>query len=107
MGDQDLWVRVGHLPAPTPALSWAIRPKRTARQAASPEALDEIEDDADDPLYRARWFYEFTGGCVRYDFDAEGEGAQSVDRDVAAAIGMYPMEALRELAREAGYRGFE
>jgi hypothetical protein len=71
------------------------------------EALDEIEDDADDPLYRARWFYMFPGGCVRYDFDAEGEGAQSVDRDVAVAIGMYPMEELRELAREAGYRGFE
>ncbi len=71
------------------------------------EALNEIEDDADDPLYRARWFYTFPGGCVRYDFDAEGEGAQSVDRDVAAAIGMYPMEELRELAREAGYRGFE
>lgn len=71
------------------------------------EALDEIEDGADDPLYRARWFYEFTGGCVRYDFDAEGEGAQSVARDVAAAIGLYPMKELRELAREAGYRGFE
>lgn len=71
------------------------------------EALDEIEDDADDPLYRASWFYEFTGGCVRYDFDAEGEGAQSVGRDVAAAIGLYPMGELRELARDAGYRGFE
>jgi hypothetical protein len=30
-----------------------------------------------------------------------------VDRDVAASIGMYPMEELRQLARDAGYRGFE
>lgn len=70
-------------------------------------ALEEIEDDVDNPAYRARWFYEFRGGCIRYDIDAEGEGAQSVRRDVARAIGMYPMEELRKLARDAGYRGFE
>jgi len=70
-------------------------------------ALKEIEDDVASPLYRARWFYTFQGGCVRYDIDAEGEGAQSVDRDIADAIGMYPMEEMRKLARDAGYRGFE
>ncbi len=71
------------------------------------EALAEIEDDVDVPTYRARWFYEFQGGCIRYDIDAEGEGAQSADRDVADAIGMYPMEEMRKLARDAGYGGFE
>lgn len=70
-------------------------------------ALKEIEDDVASPLYRARWFYTFQGGCVRYDIDAEGEGVQSVDRDIADAIGMYPMEEMRKLARDAGYRGFE
>jgi hypothetical protein len=70
-------------------------------------ALKEIEDDVASPLYRARWFYTFPGGCVRYDIDAEGEGVQSVDRDIADAIGMYPMEEMRKLARDAGYRGFE
>jgi hypothetical protein len=70
-------------------------------------ALGEIEDDVASPLYRARWFYTFQGGCIRYDIDAEGEGAQSVDRDIADAIGMYPMEEMRKLARDAGYRGFE
>jgi len=70
-------------------------------------ALKEIEDDVASPLYRARWFYTFQGGCIRYDIDAEGEGAQSVDRDIADAIGMYPMEEMRKLARDAGYRGFE
>jgi len=70
-------------------------------------ALAEISDDVDDPVYEARWFYTFEGGCIRYDFDAEGEGAQSVKTDVARAIGMYPMEELYELARQAGYRGFE
>jgi hypothetical protein len=71
------------------------------------ETLAQLEDDVDDPAYRARWFYTFTGGCIRYDIDAEGEGAQFVERDVADAIGMYPMEEMRKLARDAGYRGFE
>jgi len=70
-------------------------------------ALEEIEDDVDSPLYRARWFYEFPGGCIRYDIDADGEGAQSVAFDVARAIGMYPMEELQQIARDAGYRMFE
>ena len=70
-------------------------------------ALAEMDDDVEDPVYRARWFYTFEGGCVRYDIDAEGEGAQTVKTDVARAIGLYPMEELYELARQAGYRGFE
>ena len=71
------------------------------------EAIAEIEGDVDGPVYKARWFYTFDSGCVRYDIDAEGEGAQSVKSDVARAIGLYPMEELYELARQAGYRGFE
>lgn len=71
------------------------------------EAIAEIEGDVDGPVYKARWFYTFDDGCVRYDIDAEGEGAQSVKSDVARAIGLYPMEELYELARQAGYRGFE
>lgn len=71
------------------------------------EAVEEIEDEADEPVYRARWFYTFEDGCVRFDIDAEGEGAQSVQRDVAQAIGLYPMEEIYELARDAGYGGFE
>jgi hypothetical protein len=69
------------------------------------EAVEEIDDDVDDPVYRARWFYTFEKGCVRYDIDAEGEGAQSVNTDVARAMGLYPMEEIYELARQAGYRG--
>jgi hypothetical protein len=70
-------------------------------------ALAEMEDDVEDPVYRARWFYTFERGCIRYDIDAEGEGAQTVKTDVARAIGLYPMEEIYELARQAGYRGFE
>ena len=70
-------------------------------------ALAELEEDVDDPVYKARWFYTFEGGCIRYDIDAEGEGAQSVKSDVARAVGVYSMEELYELAREAGFRGFE
>jgi len=70
-------------------------------------ALAEMEGDVDDPVYKAHWFYTFENGCVRYDIDAKGEGAQTVKRDVARAIGLYPMEEIYELARQAGYRGFE
>ena len=70
-------------------------------------ALAEMEDDVEDPVYRARWFYTFERGCIRYDIDAKGEGAQTVKTDVARAIGLFPMEEIYELAREAGYRGFE
>lgn len=70
-------------------------------------ALAEMEDDVEDPVYRARWFYTFEKGCIRYDIDAKGEGAQTVKTDVARAIGLFPMEEIYELAREAGYRGFE
>jgi len=70
-------------------------------------ALAEMEDDVDDPVYEARWFYTFEDGCVRYDIDAKGEGAQTVKSDVARAIGLYPMEEIYKLARQAGYRGFE
>jgi len=71
------------------------------------EAVEEIEDDAEEPAYEARWFYTFDDGCVRYDIDAEGEGAQSVRRDIAQAISLYPMAEIYELARDAGYKGFE
>ncbi len=70
-------------------------------------ALEEIEDDVEESVYKARWFYTFESGCIRYDIDAKGEGAQTVKSDVARAIGMYPMEELYEFARQAGYRGFE
>ena len=70
-------------------------------------ALAALEGDIDEPVYKARWFYTFEGGCIRYDIDAEGEGAQSVKTDVARAIGMYPMEEIYELARQAGLGGLE
>lgn len=70
-------------------------------------AVEEIEDDVEEPAYQARWFYTFDDGCVRYDIDAEGEGAQTVRFDIARAIGLYPMEDLYELARDAGYKVFE
>jgi hypothetical protein len=70
-------------------------------------AVEEIEEDAEEPAYQARWFYTFDDGCVRYDIDAEGEGAQTVRFDIARAIGLYPMEDVYELARDAGYKGFE
>jgi hypothetical protein len=71
------------------------------------EALAEIGEEADSAKYRARWFDVFTGGCVQYDFDAKGIGAETVAHDGLESLGLYPLEPLRQVARDAGYGGFD
>lgn len=71
------------------------------------EALADIADSVGDPVYRARWFYTFDGACIRYDFDASGIGAQTVAEDATEVLGFLDVEPLRQLARDAGYGGFE
>jgi hypothetical protein len=70
----------------------------------SPEdALDEIEDHLPDLRYRGSWYFTFEGGCITYEFDAEGSLAETVASDAADALGFYPAYKLRELAEGAGY----
>lgn len=71
------------------------------------EALAEIGEEADAARYQARWFDVFAGGCVQYDFDAKGIGAETVAHDGLDSLGLYPLEPLRQVAREAGYGGFD
>jgi hypothetical protein len=71
------------------------------------EALAEIGEEADSAKYQARWFDVFAGGCVQYDFDAKGIGAETVAHDGLESLGLYPLEPLREVARDAGYGGFD
>ena len=67
------------------------------------EALDLIEDVAPGVFYRGDWFFTFDGGCITYQFDAEGTLAETVAADAEDAIGFYPAFELRELAQEAGF----
>jgi hypothetical protein len=67
------------------------------------DALEEIEETLDEPSYEARWHYLFRSGCVTYTFDAHGPGIESLPREVQAALGLYPVDPLRELGAEYGY----
>ena len=66
------------------------------------DALDEIEDDVEEPRYRATWYHTFEGGCIIYEFDASGFGAETVAADIDDALGLIDLAALRELGRSAG-----
>ena len=74
-----------------------------ARGLSVDEALDRMEDLTPEVSYRGEWFLRFNGGCITYDFDAEGTVAETLAADAAAAIGLYPNEQLREAGRRAGY----
>ncbi len=67
------------------------------------ELIEALEDAEPESSYTGSWFYVFDGGCVRYTFDAHGPGTASLDTDVAAALGLYDAEELRQVARDLGY----
>lgn len=54
-------------------------------------------------VYRGQWYYVFEGGCVVYDFDAEGPGAADLENVVEDALDFAPLEQLREIARRDGF----
>jgi hypothetical protein len=68
------------------------------------EALDVIEDAESEASYTGNWYHKFNGGCVVYTFNAEGSGVATLDEDIQTALSLYDAEALRESARDAGYR---
>lgn len=67
------------------------------------DALDLIEDNVPDLYYRGAWYFRFDGGCITYDFDAEGIVAITVADDADDALGFYPAHVLRRSARDAGF----
>lgn len=54
-------------------------------------------------VYRGQWYYVFDGGCVVYDFDAEGPGSADLENAVEDALDFAPLEQLREIARRDGF----
>ncbi len=68
------------------------------------EALDMLEDAESESSYTGNWYYKFDSGCVVYTFNAEGSGVATLDEDIQTALSLYDAEALRESARDAGYR---
>jgi hypothetical protein len=66
-------------------------------------ALDLIDDHLPDVSYEGWWYATFDGGCITYEFHAEGVLAETVAEDAALAFGFYPAYELVESARQAGF----
>jgi hypothetical protein len=67
------------------------------------EALEEIEDHIEEGSYHAAWFHLFDGGCVTFEFDAEGPGVETLIADVEATIGFADLADLKAQAATAGF----
>jgi hypothetical protein len=67
------------------------------------DVAEELDDDLEPPSYVATWYNRFETGCIVYDIDAVGQGAQTAAEDVDDALGFYPMDELRQLGRDAGF----
>jgi hypothetical protein len=75
-----------------------------ARGLSVAAALQRLEDLVPEVTYEGQWFFVFEGGCITYDFDAEGTVAATLEQDATEAIGFYDNAALVEAARRAGYQ---
>jgi hypothetical protein len=74
-----------------------------AGHSLQPEvALKLIEDVVPGVFYRGDWYFTFDGGCITYEFDADGRLAETVAADAEDALGFYSALELREYAQEAG-----
>ncbi len=78
-------------------------PAATGRGLQPADALELIEEVVPDVIYRGNWYFTFDGGCITYEFDADGRLAETVAADAEEAIGFYPAGELREFARDAGF----
>ena len=78
-------------------------PALAARGVTPEEALELIGENLPDVFYRGDWYFTFEGGCITYAFDAAGTVAETVADDADDAIGFFPADELRELARREGY----
>jgi hypothetical protein len=67
------------------------------------DALNLIEDVVPEVSYRGNWYFTFDGGCITYEFDANGTLAETVAVDAEDALGFYPALELRQFARDLGF----
>jgi hypothetical protein len=85
----------------------AVRTPEAPRDEESGVTLEQLSQRFGTPegaeVYRGQWYYTFEGGCVVYDFDAEGPGAAELENVVGEALDFAPLEQLREIARRDGF----
>jgi hypothetical protein len=84
----------------------AIRTPDSPQDEESGQSLEQIlrrfEADENAETLRGEWYLTFTGGCIVYEFDAQGPGAMGIADDVRGALSFVSLEELRESARSAG-----
>ena len=85
----------------------AIRTPDTPRDEEPGVPLDQVTQRVGTPegaeVYRGQWYFVFEGGCVVYDFNAEGPGSADLENVVGGALDFAPLEQLREIARRDGF----
>lgn len=64
--------------------------------------LTELADRTEPPRYDATWWELAPGGCTIFEFDASGPDAATLEDDVDAAIGRFPLGDLRRALVEHG-----
>jgi hypothetical protein len=89
----------------------AIAPDATIYPTQPDEAGTTLYEDIHKTLagpdeegeYEGSWWYEFEGGCVEFEFDAEGPGVDEIADDARQAFTFRPTGPVLELvAREFG-----
>jgi len=85
----------------------ALRTPEAPRDEEAAVTFDQVLQRFGSPegaeVYRGQWYYVFEGGCVIYEFDAEGAGAADLENVVEGTLGFAPLEQLREIARRDGF----
>jgi len=67
------------------------------------DVLDGAEDHVEEGTYLATWFHIFDGGCVTFEFSAEGAGVETLVADVERAVGHVDLADLKRQAAQAGF----
>ena len=69
------------------------------------DLFDRLEDRLPEPSFVGTWYRVFEGGCITYEFDAEGTGVDRLAEDVEQALGLFPAGEVRRVLRAAGILG--
>lgn len=66
------------------------------------ELLEDVAEVVGEPRYVATWWHLVPGGCIVFEFDARGPGAEAIASRIESAVGFYPLHELRAYAAENG-----
>lgn len=69
------------------------------------DLFERLEDRLPKPRFIGTWYRVFEGGCITYEFDAEGTGVDRLAGDVEEALGLFPAGVVRQAMRSAGILG--